>query len=140
MSLLMRPTKEGIVRNDPLGLGHYGAPRKMTSSTGRVVRYLHKGTDYVVTPGDPVFSPVTGKIIRLARPYPSHEYSGVLIESKAAEIKLFYLTPYAHLVGSVVQQGETIGEAEDISLKYPGVTPHIHLEIVSFDPERLMPS
>ena len=133
---MMRPTQGGI-RNDSGGAGYYGAPRKK-GVTG--MKYRHQGTDYACEPGEPVRSPCTGRIIRRANPYVDGPLKGVLIESKRAAMKLFYVDPKPELIGEVIQQGQIIGTAQDVSLRYPasGVTPHVHLQITSLDPEVLM--
>ena len=128
------PTGLGV-RNDKGGRGYYGAPRSRMLATGKLQRYLHKGTDYRCEPGQIVKSPMTGIIARRAKPYAHDFYSGVLIVSKRLSLKMFYLEPNSDLIGKVVKIGDTIGIAQDISKKYPTVTPHIHVEIVKCDPE-----
>jgi len=124
------PTKTGQIRNDSGGFGYYGAPRGNRK---------HKGVDFSVEPGEPVFSPCSGVVKRRARPYVGDKhYDGCLIEAKAARIKIFYLNIEEELIGQVVRPGQIIGYAQDISKKYSAVTPHIHLEISSVDPMRLI--
>jgi len=132
---LMNPTN-GKIRNDKGGLGTYGARRR---KAGQI--YLHRGTDYACIPGQNVLSPCTGRVERTAKPYAGDDsYSGLLIQSKRMALKVFYVLPREEIIGKIVKAGESLGTAQDISLKYPGsgVTPHIHVEIVSCDPEIFM--
>ena len=128
-------TGQGI-RNDKGGSGYFGAPRSKTVN-GVKVSYKHEGTDFVCMPGQVIKMPVTGKVARLAYPYPDKSYGGVVIESKRATLKIFYVKPYDGVVGMVLKLGDPIGTAQDVSLRYPGqgVTPHIHVQVETCDPE-----
>ncbi len=57
-------------------------------------------------------------------------------------VKLFYLDPLKEIVGRTVKQGELIGTAQDLTIKYPGITNHIHFEIsfkgAQVDPSRFL--
>jgi len=135
--MLMYPNKTGEIRDDAGGSGHYGAKRSKTVS-GVTIHYKHQGVDYSVTPGQDIISPITCKVKREARPYASGPYSGVLLEGIRGVFKIFYMELLDGLIGTSVRQGDVIGHAQDISKKYAGVTAHVHLEIVSLDPEILM--
>jgi hypothetical protein len=141
---MMFPNLTGKIRNDAAGLGHYGAPRGSRR---------HDGVDYEIKPGAEVYAPCTGKITRFARPYASDQYSGVEIRGKAAVVVLFYLKPCLYrkvgealvyseqdIVGATVKEGDVVGIAQDVTARYPGLgmTPHVHMRISSFDPERCM--
>ncbi len=122
---MISPTGNGTRGQDQHGNGRYGA--------GRGNR-LHTGADYVCIPGTPVVCPIKkGKIVREKRPYAG--YSGLLIRNRDVEITLFYLEPDKNLIGYEVNQGDVIGIAQDISEKYPGIIPHIHMQIDSINPE-----
>ncbi len=124
---MISPTKKEIRGTDGFGSGSYGARRG---------DHIHKGVDYICIPGQMVVMPIAGVILREARPYANDSrWSGVLIKGKNAEIKMFYLSPDKTLFGQNLNEGAMIGIAQDISKKYPGITPHIHLEIVSINPE-----
>ena len=135
---MYHPTGKGI-RNDAGGAGYYGAPRTKTSVTGQVTKYKHLGVDYSCDPGQDIFMPATGLILRIANPYVNSPYRGLLIDTKRVRFKMFYVDPDMNLIGKVVKIGLVIGTAQDISLQYPGkgVTPHIHIEVVNCDPEIL---
>lgn len=129
------PTKLGV-RSDPLGLGFYGAPRKR----GR--RYTkHNGTDYLCEPGQDIYFPIhRGKVIRHAQPYDDGHYKGCLIEGSHISIMLFYVDIWDDLIGKYLKRNDRLGLAQDISRKYgKQMRPHIHLTVVSIDPELLIP-
>lgn len=124
-ALMTSPTGLGI-RNDTEGQGYYRAKRG---------KRLHAGVDYKCKPGKAIFSPISGKIKRIAYPYPGKEYQGVVIESEFFTIKLFYFKPFEDLIGQEVKKGEHIGFAQDISLRYSEfMLPHVHLQIERVDP------
>lgn len=60
-------------------------------------------------------------------------YTGVLLEGlgkhKGYSIKIFYMNPSSGIIGKIVQAGDKIGEAQDLTIKYPGITNHVHIEI-----------
>jgi hypothetical protein len=119
-------TGKKIRVKDNWGEGHYMASRG---------RRKHKGTDYICNPGQEIISPIKGIVIREAKPYAKSDYSGLLIKGKQIEIKMFYFKPRDGLKGMEIQKGEIIGIAQNIAEKYPGMIPHIHVEVVSIDPE-----
>ncbi|KKN75079.1 hypothetical protein LCGC14_0384530 [marine sediment metagenome] len=131
------------VRVDRGGNGHFGSRRSLWRD-GELYRYNHKGQDNECVPGQDVRAPIYGKVQRIAYPHdPSKSpYSGLIIENPVYTIKMLYLAPLKDIVGKYIEALEVIGQAQDISLKYPGsgVTPHIHTEIVSIsmDPDLYM--
>ena len=125
---MLNPTGKSVRIVDPQGHGQYGARR----SGGR----FHRGVDYVCKPGQQVVSPISGVVVRYARPYAKGEFQGLLIQGPHIAVKLFYLVPSV-LPGRQVAQGSVIGVAQDISKKYPGMIPHIHIEVESMDVEIL---
>ena len=108
---------------DEWGRGNFGAPRG---------DHTHRGIDIIVSPGDDIFAPLDGEIVRTAIPYDDDErFSGILIRGLQTwhgyEIKIFYMqcaAPPGH-----VNAGEFIGKAQSIALRYPGITNHIHVEL-----------
>lgn len=123
---LAYPNSNGESRGcDPLGCGEFGASRGSR---------LHRGHDFVVTPGESVRSPIQGRISRHARPYSNDtRYSGVEIigsgPHQGLRIKMFYLAPGLQ-VGTTVKPGQAIGVAQNIATKHgQAMKPHIHLEL-----------
>jgi len=96
----------------------------------------HNGIDLLCEPGQPIMSPVDGKISRIARPYADDtHFSGVVIDAHRISIKMFYIEVDKSRIGQSVKAGDIIGRAQDISKKYGGgMLPHIHLQIDRCDP------
>ena len=103
------------------GSGQFGASRDKGTRK-------HKGLDVKAVPHEAVFSPLDGVIVRECVPYAP--FTGLLIrgtgEHSGYEVKLFYVQG---LACGPVKAGELVGAAEDLSVKYPGITNHVHLEI-----------
>lgn len=126
---MLNPTGKKQRKRDAHGSGGY-----LSSRGGRV----HRGIDFRCDPGQVVVSPIGGRVVRISRPYAVGEYSGVVIRGNKMTIKLWYLKPYPCIIGRGVCQGQEIGRAQDLSKKYPGMIPHIHLEIDHVDPQVFM--
>jgi len=108
--------------NDPWGSGQYGASRGHRS---------HKGLDIKTKAGDKIYAPISGTLIREALPYAGDlRYRGLLLKGNGEWagyiIKMFYVKGV--LSGSV-KGGQFIGNAQDLTKKYPNITNHIHLEV-----------
>jgi len=130
MSLvLISPTGRGIRGQDNWGSGAHNAPRG---------KRKHDGVDFICKPGQKVQSPIYGRVVRVARPYVDSPYLGCLIANERLEIKLFYFKPDISVIGKDIKQGDYIGIAQDISIKYPGIVPHLHLQITNMDPNLLL--
>jgi len=52
---------------------------------------------------------------------------GVEIVSSLFIVHILYIIPEYNLIGTTVNQGDIVGYAQDISLKYPKVEPHVHV-------------
>ena len=122
---LINPTGKGI-RSDSAGDGHWQAMRG-----GR----RHKGVDFLCDPGQDVLAPIKGFILRTAHPYGDDlSWKGIVIQGDWCRIKMYYLDPFVR-IGRQVVQGESIGKAQNISLRYSeGMRPHIHLEFEEIIP------
>lgn len=121
IGLLIRP-------RDQYGEGVFGASRDGGSRQ-------HMGLDLAVWPGTPVYPPAECLVEREARPYADDDrYSGLLMrlvsESEGVTlIKMFYISPVTSLIGKHVTANDVIGYAQDLRFKYPGITPHVHVEV-----------
>jgi hypothetical protein len=122
------PIPAAVVRNqrsrvsDEHGSGQFGASRGKRS---------HDGLDILAPPKEMIFSPVEGKIIREAWPYKNDaSLRSIVIEGRGAwigyEFKIFYAEGI--VCGGVVA-GQHIGYAQDLTLKYEGISNHVHLEV-----------
>jgi len=122
---LINPTGKGI-RSDSAGDGHWQARRGSR---------LHKGIDLLCTPGQDIVAPIKGFIIRVAFPYADDiSWKGIVIAGDWCRIKMYYLEPFVG-IGKEVYCGESIGKAQNISLRYGGdMRPHIHLEFEEIIP------
>jgi len=124
------------VRNDRGGSGRYGAPRTKKIN-GQIRRYQHNGIDLSCDPGQEVLSPISGHIIRSVIAYnDTKEYTGLIISNELITVRLLYVA----LTGKendFFEQRQVIGKAQDISKRYreQGVTPHVHVQIDSINPE-----
>jgi len=120
-----------IVRGvDDWGSGGFGASRGNRP---------HLGLDLVVLPGEPVYAPIDMQITRISNPYTNSVYTGIAFRSATDSTifdgRLWYFTPEPGLVGSSVRKGEVIGMAQDLGLKYPGITNHVHFQLASSLPD-----
>lgn len=130
MNLLISPTGYGIRIADPFGYGHYLAPRGDR---------LHLAEDYYCEPGQDIYAPIAGEILRdIINVYERNYFRGVVLRNHNMELKLLYISPKNTLIGKWVKQGQTIGTAQDIRDRYRDITPHVHLEIIHIRPSLLM--
>lgn len=127
---MISPTGRGI-RRDQAGDGSYGSSRGSRR---------HVGLDFLCDVDQAVVAPISGVIVRIANPYADSDLSGLVIRGEQATIKMFYFLPATGIVGTQVRQGQPIGTAQDVTLKYPGqgMLPHIHLQVDQVDPELLL--
>ncbi len=120
-----------IRKSDAYGFGYYGSSRGNRS---------HAGTDYVIRPGEAVLSPVDGTIQRLGIAYADDSFELVVIDTKSGDsIKILYVQPIVE-PGQDVKCGQLIGYAQDITARYPGITAHVHVEIVTATRGRIDPT
>ena len=127
---MISPTGLGIRGQDKWGNGRYGAPRGDKP---------HKGSDFICVPGQEIVSPINGVFVRIKIPYAEPVkgvfFSGVLLRGNGYDVTMFYLEPLKAKVRMPVKKGEVIGIAQDLRIKYDEITPHIHLEFSSINPE-----
>jgi len=96
-------------------------------------------------PGDPIISPIDGRVMRLLVAYAGSELRGLEIESDRIRAKLLYVDPAVE-VGAKIVRGQLIGVAQDVAAYWarksprPGrMTCHVHLEIMAWlDPADAM--
>jgi len=93
----------------------------------------HQGLDIIVKPGAKVYAPFDGTIVREAVPYKNdNSYRGIVFrgtgEWAAYEVKIFYAEG---LFSGNAKKGQHIGYTQDLTLKYPTITNHIHVEVKS---------
>ncbi|NOT36440.1 MAG: M23 family metallopeptidase [Saprospiraceae bacterium] len=111
---------------DPLGCGNFGASRGSRT---------HNGIDIACLSGSNVYAPLDCKVIRTVDPYGDRKYSGIELASlndnnDKLTIIIMYMNPDIFKIGQNVKRGDVIGSCQDITVKYPGITPHLHIEML----------
>lgn len=107
---------------DKFGCGHFGASRGDR---------LHRGVDLVVAAGEPFASLCAGKVTKLGYVYKGDmtlRYVEVTTPSGQAW-RYHYLRPSVKW-GDRVQIGTQLGVVQSLQSKYPGITDHVHFEII----------
>ena len=105
---------------DVKGCGHFGASRGDRK---------HNGLDIVTIAGEPIYAPVSGKVVRHSFPYSDDlKYTGLLLENSDLKIHIWYFKPIVS-AGTTVKAGDILGYAQDLTKKYKGITNHVHLEV-----------
>lgn len=125
--LIYPPTALGPRGRDRHGSGAFGAPRGTRT---------HNGLDWETQPYGPVCAPMAGKIVREARAYtmPKGEINtGLEIEGtgewEGLRLKMFYVSCRWELMGQLVVPRRPIAMALPMRDVYPGITPHVHLQL-----------
>lgn len=125
---------EPVMRvSDTHGMGHFGAPRGSR---------VHMGVDYAVLPDSWVLSPVCGEVSKLGVVYSEHpefRYVEVTDHKYKDRLRFFYVYPMGVAVGKVVLAGQRIGYVQDLEELYPGITPHVHFEVMTFEGKYMKP-
>lgn len=106
---------------DRHGSGEFGAPRGERE---------HEGVDYHVAPLSLVLPVRPGKVTKLGYPYGddlAYRYVEVT-DLEGNRWRYFYVEPMVR-VGTRVTTRESIGLAQDLTSRYPGIKPHVHLEV-----------
>ena len=132
MMLITAPQRR---EQDAHGSGHFGAPRG---------KRTHSGIDYAVLPGTRIVCPVEGRVTKLGYPYGddlSFRYVQVT-DHYGYAWRFFYVEPGV-AVDDLIPSNSVIGTSQDLLGRYPGITPHLHLEIKNslgnyVDPETLL--
>ena len=127
---MISPTGNGMRGSDEHGSGLYGASR------GGIKR--HSGSDFIAIPGQEVIAPCDGDVVRWKYPYAKLVegvfFGGIFVRHSNYEYTMYYFEPYKSILRTRIKKGQVIGIAQDISLKYPGIIPHIHFHFDSINP------
>jgi len=119
---------------DAAGSGAYGASRKRKINGKWVsVPGAHKGIDIITYVGQNIMSPIDGVITHVGRAYSDdNRFHSIHIKgtgcADGVNIKLLYVNPRV-VVGQTVSAGNIIATAENLFVKYKGITNHAHLEV-----------
>lgn len=107
---------------DKWGCGHFGASRGSRE---------HKGVDIVCEPGK-VFQAFTqGVVTKIGYAYAddlSFRYVEVT-DRVGAGWRYFYIEPCVE-EGDVIDAYDDLGVVQSLQKRYPGITPHVHFEII----------
>lgn len=117
--------------SDSKGSGHFGAPRGSRT---------HTGIDYAAWPGSYVHAKKPGKVTKLGYAYADDlgwRYVEVTDEN-SNRVRYFYVKPSVAM-GDSIQKGDIIGLVQDLTLRYRGITPHIHVEVKTPNNEYVNP-
>lgn len=103
----------------------------------------HLGRDYIALAGDEALSPIHGIIEKIGIAYKDSPLGSIHIrgvgEHQGVQVKLLYAR-CDEPIGTECQVGRVIGEVQSLERRYPGITNHVHLEVmVATDPDSLMP-
>lgn len=114
----------------PGGSGFYGANREPLKK-GESAR-KHTGVDFSTTIGQPIFAPIPGNV-QYTKAGPNRTLDGIKIFGRGEFEGITVYMLYSQLsipVGTIVSQGEQIGNALDLSKDYSEeVSDHIHFKI-----------
>lgn len=121
------PTGCEIRDSDEYGEGHHGASRG---------RRLHDGADYIANHNQEVKAPISGRVLKISRPYAAgidaNVLQGVEIEaSDGTKCWLWYIEPALNIVNQIVKAGTSVvGKAKTLTNRYKdGMTDHVHVRL-----------
>jgi murein DD-endopeptidase MepM/ murein hydrolase activator NlpD len=106
---------------DKWGSGEFGAPRG---------DHTHNGIDYAAPSNSPILAPVGGVVSKIGYAYGDDlSFRYVQITTiDGYEHRIFYVFPWVR-EGDTVLIDKQIGLSQDLTERYPGITPHIHYEV-----------
>jgi murein DD-endopeptidase MepM/ murein hydrolase activator NlpD len=126
------PTGAAPRGHDAFGDGEFGARRDGGSRD-------HEGVDYTAAAGQDVQAPISGYVTKIGYAYAgSSDLKFVEITNPALGYvaRAFYVSPEVE-VGQTVRLGQTIGTDQSLQKHYPGITNHVHLEVMEPGGERV---
>jgi murein DD-endopeptidase MepM/ murein hydrolase activator NlpD len=118
------PTHGAVRGVDAFGSGRFGALRDAG-------KRRHLGVDYVAAPGASVLAPLSGKVTQIGFAYDGAEglrYIEIANPQTNFSVRVLYVAPSV-AEGDMVSAGEAIGVAQDLAVRYPGITNHVHVEL-----------
>ena len=118
------PTGLEIRAHDDFGYGYFGASRDGGARH-------HEGVDYSGVAGQDIAAPVSGQVTRMGYAYADGEYKYVEItnETTGYVARVFYIDSSV-AIGETVALGQKIGTLKSLQTRYPGITDHVHLEVM----------
>ena len=126
------PTGAAPRGHDEFGDGNFGARRDGGSRD-------HEGVDYTATAGQDVAAPISGYVTKIGYAYAGYsdlKFVEITNPALGYVARAFYVTPGVE-VGQTVRLGQTIGRDQSLQKHYPGITDHVHLEVMQPGGERV---
>ncbi len=124
--------------NDSFGSGSYKAPRGTRNGKPR----YHNGMDYLAPVGSAVFCIKAGMVTKIGLPYSEGSLRYVQVtDDNGYKLRYFYVQPTVK-VGDKLEADSFIGIAQNLDLKYEGMSKynHIHFEIMDFTSRYVNPA
>lgn len=116
---------------DAKGCGYFGAPRGDRQ---------HNGVDLAGRVKGRVFSPVSGRVTKVGYAYSDDlSFRYVQITSGGYDFRVFYVAPFVGLHTEVLY-GDLIGTRQALGRRYPGITEHVHFEIIDSEGHYIDPT
>jgi murein DD-endopeptidase MepM/ murein hydrolase activator NlpD len=109
---------------DKWGGGEYLARRNHEDSNGLS---LHYGVDYCGAAGQDVLAPIGGRLTRTGSGAKAGADIVGLIRGQKHRVKLLHVT--IRVPDGDVNQGQVIGTVKNMGRYYPGMVPHVHMEV-----------
>ncbi|MBC7668481.1 MAG: peptidoglycan DD-metalloendopeptidase family protein [Gemmatimonadaceae bacterium] len=126
------PTGAAPRGHDEFGDGNFGARRDGGSRD-------HEGVDYVAVAGQAVKAPISGYVTKIGYAYAGYsdlKFVEITNPALGYVARAFYVTPGVE-VGETVRLGQIIGHDQSLQKHYPGITDHVHLEVMQPGGERV---
>ena len=121
----VNPTGQAPRLHDAFGNGEFGASRDGGSRH-------HEGVDYTADADQAVAAPISGFVTKIGYAYggdDSLRFVEITNPAIGYVARAFYVDPGV-AVGQAVRLGETIGTVASLQSHYPGITDHVHLEVM----------
>lgn len=119
------PTGAAPRGHDHFGDGGFGARRDGGSRN-------HEGVDYAAVAEQAVKAPISGFVTKIGFAYAgdtSLRFVEITNPAIGYVARAFYVEPTVR-VGDALRLGDVIGKAASLQSHYPGITDHVHLEIM----------
>jgi len=121
----LNPTGQAPRLHDAFGNGEFGASRDGGSRQ-------HEGVDYTADADQAVAAPISGFVTKIGYAYGGDDtlrFVEITNPAIGYVARAFYVDPSV-AVGQALRLGETIGTVASLQAHYPGITDHVHLEII----------
>jgi murein DD-endopeptidase MepM/ murein hydrolase activator NlpD len=128
----INPTGRAPRGHDAFGDGHFGARRDGGARS-------HEGVDYAAGANQAVKAPISGRVTKIGYAYggdSSLRFVQITNPAIGYVARAFYVDPTV-AVGDMLRLGDVIGTVASLQAHYPGITDHVHLEIMAPSGHRL---